>query len=271
MLTESQKNQFFEEGYLVVPNVVPDDLCDRVIKAMLDYVSVDLNDESTWYYRNADGHGIIPLHHHQALWDLRQCPGIHGAHADLYGTDNLWVSNDRVSFKPPASEESLNWSRERVHWDADPWTLKQLMTQGLVYLTDTAENQGAFTCVPSIYKNLRQYLPEHASDEDRRYPRVTEEDLIHVGGRKGSLVIFHRLMPHTSDLNRSDKPRFVQYVTMVPAVEEKRQQVIQGWRERRLPDWALAQAISAGKVREEGPPPELSRLGRKLVGLDRWQ
>ena len=270
MLTESQKKHFYEEGYLMVPSVVPHDLCDAVIAATLDYVDVDLEDESTWYYRQVDDHGIVPLHHHQALWDVRQYPALHEVFTDLYGTKDLFVSNDRVSFKPPASEQNKDWSREHVHWDCDPWSYNQLGMQGLVYLADTEEDQGAFSCVPSIFKILKQYLSDHKADQYRRYPRTNEEDLVQVAGPKGSLVAFHRLMPHTSDLNRSDQHRFVQYVTMSPATEILREKTIKEWRERLLPDWALTQEISGGKTNEEGPPPKLTDLGRRLVGLDRW-
>ncbi len=270
MLTESQKNHFHEEGYLVVPGLVPDDLCDAVMDAMLEYAGIDPEDRNTWYNRENDGHGIIPLHHHQSLWNLRQYPGIHQVFSELYESENLWVSNDRVSCKAPKAEETSDWRRERVHWDCDPWNFTQLGMQGLVYLNDTDESQGAFSCVPSIFRNLKQYLSDHEQDEHRRYPQVDDSELVRIPGPKGSLVIFHRLMPHTSDLNQSDHHRFVQYVTMVPALEELRERTIAEWRDRLLPDWALTQAISGGKVKEEGPPPELTDLGRKLVGLDRW-
>ena len=270
MLAESQKSQFLEEGYLVIPDVVPKLLCDTVIDAITEYASIDLEDRSTWYRRDFDGHGIIPLHHHQALWNLRQHPGLHDVFSLLYGTRNLFVSNDRVSFKPPLAEETSSWRREPIHWDCDPWTFKGLGMQGLVYLSDTDANQGAFACVPSIYQNLSQYLSDHKDDEHRRFPQVKEDDLVRVPGTKGSLVVFHRLMPHTSDLNRADQHRFVQYVTMSPASETLRDRTIREWRERLLPDWALTQSVSGGKSRETGPPPELGPLGRKLVGLDYW-
>ena len=270
MLSESQKNQFLEEGYLVVPKVVPHELCDAVIDAITEYAAINLDEESTWYCRDFDGHGIIPLHHHQALWDLRQHPSLHEIFSTLYETEELFVSNDRVSFKPPASDQTRAWRREPLHWDCDPWTFDKLGMQGLVYLTDTEAHHGAFSCAPSIYKNLTQYLSEHEGDEHRRYPKIEESELVRVAGPKGSLVVFHRLMPHTSDLNQSVQHRFVQYITMGPAIEALREQTVREWRERLLPDWALTQTISAGKVKEEGPPPVLTQLGRKLVGLDRW-
>ena len=52
MLAESQKSQFLEEGYLVIPDVVPKLLCDAVIDAITEYASIDLEDRSTWYRRD---------------------------------------------------------------------------------------------------------------------------------------------------------------------------------------------------------------------------
>ncbi len=270
MLTGQDKALLDEQGYLVVADVIPHELCDRVIDAITDSINVDLDDESTWYQREASGHGLIPLHHHQALWDVRQHPALHEVFAGLYGTEALWVSNDRVSYKPPAGSKTRSWRRDAVHWDCDPWQFTGFSLQGLVYLTDTTTDQGAFMCVPGIFRDLPAYLEAHAADDDRRHPRVDDADLVRVAGGKGSLVVFSRLMPHTSDVNHSSQHRFVQYVTMSRADESERARVVREWRERLLPDWAIRQAISEGKTREAGEPAQLTDLGRKLVGLDDW-
>lgn len=270
MLSDSQISAFHDDGYLMVPDLMPAALCEKVIAAILEYSDIDLDDDETWYQPGFEGHGIVPLHHHQALWDLRQHPAIHAVFSDLYGTEKLWVSNDRVSYKPPAGDYTAGWQRARVHWDCDPWTFTGLSMQGLVYLTDTEENQGAFTCAPGVYRNLESYLERHGDDEHRRYPRLPESELVPVPGPRGSLVVFNRLMPHTSGINQSDGHRFVQYVTMMEVDETQRETKVREWREKRLPDWALAQKVSLGKTREEGSAAELTTLGRKLVGLDNW-
>ena len=269
MLDEQQIASFKNNGYLVVPGLVPDALCDEVIAAILEFAGIDVTDDSSWYQSRFAGHGIVPMHHDQALWNLRQHPPIHEVFADLYGTRALWVSNDRVSYKPPVSNR-INWSRPPVHWDCDPWTFDALSMQGLVYLTDTAANQGAFMCAPGVYKGLDTYLVDHADDEDRRHPDIVEPELVSVAGEKGSLVVFNRLMPHTSGQNQSADHRFVQYVTMMEVDENQRDARIAEWREKKLPEWAIRQEISQGKTHEQGDPAELTALGRKLVGLDVW-
>lgn len=271
MIDSSQRQQFLDAGFLVVPGVVPPALCERVVNAILAFTGVRLDDPSTWQEQRYAGLGIVPLHHHQALWDLRQHPAVYETFRELYRHAHLWVTMDRVGFKPPASMLTHGWQRASVHWDCDPWSFDGLAIQGLVYLTDTSEEQGAFSCVPSIYQNLQAWCEAHGDDEDRRRPQVDEDEIVPVAGGAGSLVVFHRLMPHTNGLNRSARPRFAQYVTMNPAGDEtERKARVQQWRNNMPPAWALRQQVAGQQVPEPGEPAHLSELGRKLVGVDSW-
>ncbi|MBD3648976.1 MAG: phytanoyl-CoA dioxygenase family protein [Pseudomonadales bacterium] len=265
------RERFLEEGWLVVPDVVPPEMCRRVIDAIIDYADIDLDDPAGWYTETREGHGILPLHHEQALWDIRQHPPVYDIFRQLYEEDALWVTMDRVSWKPPASEQTRAWKQAAVHWDCDPWNEEVLGIQGLVYLVDTEPDQGAFCCVPSIYRNLDVWREQHRDDDDRRRPDVSESDLMPVGAKAGSLVLWHRLMPHTSSLNRSAQHRFVQYVAMLPAGNEaQRRQQVKDYEEKMPPAWAIRQQVPGQQMPEPGEPAQLTELGRKLVGLDRW-
>ena len=92
-----------------------------------------------------------------------------------------------------------------------------------------------------------------------------------VGGAQGSLVIWHRRMPHTSLPNDTDRPRLVQYVTMDPARDDDaRREFARLTLEKRPPAWALRQNVPGQLDPEPGPPVQLSALGRKLAGVDPW-
>ncbi|MFP6808836.1 MAG: phytanoyl-CoA dioxygenase family protein [Pseudomonadales bacterium] len=281
MISDEQKAQFSDQGYLVIPDVVPLALCQQVIDAILSYTGVQLDDRSSLYQgtymdHGYMDHGIVPMHHHQALWNIRQHPSVHEVFASLYDRESLWVSMDRVSYKPPLASQTVHLEQAAIHWDCDPWNsqapaMSALSIQGLVYLTDTTKSQGAFSCVPSIYKHLDGWCTTHAFDESRANPIVPDDDLIAVEGSAGSLVVFNRLMPHTSRLNKSANHRFVQYLTMQPVTGEKeRLQRIYEWRELMPPAWAVRQNIQQQKIPESGESAVLSKLGRKLVGIDLW-
>jgi ectoine hydroxylase-related dioxygenase (phytanoyl-CoA dioxygenase family) len=89
--------------------------------------------------------------------------------------------------------------------------------QGILYLTDTTEDQGAFTCVPGFHKRLAKWLEELPPGADPR-----QQDLYRLGPQPiaatgGSLIIWHHALPHGSSPNRSTRPRLAQYITMRPS------------------------------------------------------
>ncbi|MEE9282427.1 MAG: phytanoyl-CoA dioxygenase family protein [Myxococcota bacterium] len=271
VITSQDRERFSEQGYLVVPGVVNAELCRRVIEAICEFVGADLQDPSTWYRRPNHGHGIVPLHHEPRLWQVRELPSIYDAFRQLYDCEDLWVTMDRVSFKPPPRKGDAPFRPSPLHWDCDPRNFHRLGIQGLVYLTDTAEDRGAFACVPELFRDLQAWLADHAEDDDIRHPDIGERELVSVGGPAGSLVLWHRLMPHTSTRNDSTDPRFVQYVAMRPAGDEtERAMRLRDFRERSAPAWALRQHVHGHINPEPWKPIELSALGRKLVGLDQW-
>ncbi len=271
MISDQQKKDFFAQGYIVVPGVVPIDLCEKTIDAIVSYLKIDLSDEQTWYQESHAGHGIVPLHHHQAFWDIRQCDKVHEVFSALYGDEQLWVSMDRASYKPPSGPQTKDWLEAPVHWDCDPFVDNEFSLQGLVYLSDTTVEQGAFTCVPSIYQNLADYVDEHRDDSERRKPSYDSEELLSIAGPAGCLVIFNRLMPHSSGLNKSASHRFVQYLTMqLQGGKQDRIQRVKEWSEKLPPVWAINQKIKNQEIPEPGVAAELNELGRKLVGVEVW-
>lgn len=261
MTTAQAREQLIENGYLVVPEVVPSSLCEAVIDAIDAF-------RETWDHGSKPNElGIVPLHHHPALWAVRQHPGLYDVFRAIYGRDDLWVTMDRAGYKPAHDHEGQG----AVHWDCDPWTQREFGVQGLVYLTDTATDQGAFACVPSIYRNLDDWCEAHEHDPNRRHPDIGEHELVRVPGSAGSLVLFHRLMPHTNTVNTSDKPRYAQYVSMHPAgVAETPEEREKNWRDCLPPAWAIRQQVPNQVIPEPWGAAPLTALGRKLVGVEGW-
>ena len=89
----------------------------------------------------------------------------------------------------------------------------------------------------------------------------------------GDLLVWTSLLLHGNGHNTSGKPRLCQYITMNPAAEDDealRQTRINCWRNR-LPPPGRAFPGDPRKIEEQvGQPPDLTPLGRRLLGLEAW-
>lgn len=269
MITEADKQRFDEQGYLLLEGIVDEAHCRAVRETICAHLGIVEAEPSSW--PPSRGHGVINLFHAQAFWDVRQLPSVHGAFAELHGTDALWVGTDRVSFKVRDSAQLSVGPAEPIHWDGDPSRMTSRSLQGLVYLTDTSEEQGAFCCVPGIYRHLDDYLARHPEHASGRRPVIANESVEVVAGPAGSMVIWDRRLPHSSTHNLTNRPRWVQYIAMDPVGDESaRAARVAEFNAMMPPAWALRQTVPGQEIPEPGPRPRLSALGQKLVGLTNW-
>ena len=146
--------------------------------------------------------------------------------------------------KPPTRPDKPEWdNRGMIHWDVD--TSKRPIAfgvQGVLYLTDTAENQGGFQCIPGFHKQFYNWVKTQPADRNFHSPDLTSLKVQPIAGKAGDLLIRHRLLAHGNGCNRSQKPRLAQYITMSPATEDdlavlpillqdSRHQRIQAWQQ----------------------------------------
>ena len=239
LLNSSDRRFWDENGYVVVPNAVPLGNLISVLDAIAEFTGKDLADEESWYQEPMVHGGMVNMNHNQALWDNRQNPKIHQAFSEIWGDEKLWVTYDRTNMNPPVCE---HWNHQgMIHWDLDMSIRPmELCVQGVLYLTDTNENQGGFQCVPKSHHLLMNWLKK--TDQ-----RPTVESVIgkmkpvSIPGKAGDLLIWHSGLLHGNGHNTSDRPRYAQYIGMQPewtvrtaagviaANEQTRQSRIRSW------------------------------------------
>lgn len=205
-----------EHGYLVLPDVIERDLCEAACAAVYEFLHMDANKPDTWYTSDKRKHQImVHFFRHPALSKVRESLAIHHIYRQLWQKENLWMSTDRVSFNPP---ERPNWHfpGPHLHWDAELKAPLGFSTQGLVYLTDTAENQGAFTCVPGFHQKIDSWLNGLPPGKDPQQQDWQQWRAKPIAAKAGSLIVWHHALPHGSSPNRALSPRIVQYVNMRP-------------------------------------------------------
>jgi ectoine hydroxylase-related dioxygenase (phytanoyl-CoA dioxygenase family) len=142
---------------------------------------------------------------------------VHKAFAQLWGTTDLWVRTDRLSFNPPLPPGG-HFRAPRLHWDVSLAPPIPFGTQGILYLTDTAANQGALELVPGFHHGLAQWVSACGGADPRAID--LRDRAITIPASAGDLVIWRHDLPHGASPNTSDRPRLAQYVNMYsPEVE----------------------------------------------------
>jgi hypothetical protein len=270
----AERARLERDGYAVVEGVIPRELCERVSREIQRFLGVDVEDPATWSRVPRENGGIVPLHHAQAQWDLRQHPRLHRAFAGLLDTERLWVTADRGVFRTPTPAAAADAPRElTLHWDHAP-DAPYRAVQGMVYLEDTPEARAATTVAPALFRALDALLAERSRVRDGKYGGwevdARPDEVVRAPGPAGTLVVWDARMPHGPAPNTTSRPRVSQAVTMFPpglfgTTAEKNteffltKQTWEGWRGL------------AGQVHPEpGAPATLTPLGRKLVGFDPW-
>ncbi|MEM9673760.1 MAG: phytanoyl-CoA dioxygenase family protein [Bacteroidota bacterium] len=280
VLSEEDWQFWIENGYIVVKNAVPEEQVERLANFLWEFEEKDPNNPATWYaparaemkMKELTNTGMVEVYNHQYLWDNRQYPKVHQAFADIWGTEKLWVTIDRANLNFP-NRPGFE-TKGFIHWDYDPETKPQNV-QGVLALADqTDENMGGFQCVPELYRTYDTWKLTQPADRNHFQPDVSGFEIVKVPLQAGDLLIFNSTEPHGIRPNNSkDKIRIAQYISMMPAEEhneERRQWRISSWRERRAPEGYAFPGDPRGWERTKYDTANLSPLGRKLLGLDRW-
>ncbi|WP_238322221.1 phytanoyl-CoA dioxygenase family protein [Vibrio mexicanus] len=288
-LTAQQKQFLEDNGYVVIENVIDPQQCSNSIQAICDFLEVSLSDPSTWYKdKPLNSIGLVPLHQHPAFWDVRQNPKLYSAFSRLLDETNLWVTMDRASFRPPCRYDLPTYGNDEnpIHWDYDFRKKSQSLYQGLIYLSDTNKQQGAFSCVPSVYQQIKAGTFEHMDSLDQFHSKglflkdvmpFSKDDIVAVDAPAGSLIVWDARLPHGCVSNHYHQPRFVQFVSMFKAEDQESVpvEIIQDRHERVECFQTMRAPECHRNLRGQVDPepydqPKLTALGRKLVGINSW-
>ncbi|MCF0039840.1 phytanoyl-CoA dioxygenase family protein [Dyadobacter fanqingshengii] len=280
LMTEEDWDFWITNGYIVIKDAVPKEQVKKLADFLWEFEEKDPNDPETWYaparaemkMKELTNTGMVEIYNHQYLWDNRQFPKVHQAFTDIWGTEKLWVTIDRANLNLPL-RPGFDY-KGFIHWDYDPETKPQNV-QGVLALADQDdENMGGFQCIPELFRTYDTWKLTQPDDRNHFQPDTTGFDLVKVKMQAGDLLIFNSSQPHGIRPNRSkDKVRLAQYISMMPAQEEDealRQWRIKSWQEREAPTGYAFPGDPRNWEKTKFERAELSELGRKLLGLDKW-
>ncbi len=215
-----------EYGYVILKNAVSQNDCAISRKVILDFLKMDEQDATTWYRRTEDMQGImVNLYNHAAINKNRNSPRIRRAFEQLWNRTDLVVTADKCGFNPPETA-TYKYMGTGLHWDVSLATPIPFGTQGILYLTDTAFNQGALTVVPGFHKKLESWLDELPQNSNPREIDLSSFGPMPIAARAGDCIIWNHKLPHGASPNSAVLPRIVQYINWYAALEK----VQEAWR-----------------------------------------
>ncbi|HEY3694334.1 phytanoyl-CoA dioxygenase family protein [Phenylobacterium sp.] len=201
------------DGYVVVPAVISPDEVQALAEVVWACAGADRDEPDSWRLTE---HGImVQLFQHPALEPARTSPRLLKAFAQVWGSADLWTSLDRVSFNPPV-RPGVEFPGPRLHWDISLVPPVVFQVQGMIYLTDTGAEQGAFEVVPGFHRGIDAWLEGLGDGVDPRRVDLSAQAR-RVAANAGDLIIWHSALPHGASPNTGDRPRLAQYVTQYPS------------------------------------------------------
>lgn len=244
-----------ENGYVVIPNAVPQENLQAVIDTIWRYTGKDANNRADWYKPPLLEGAMVNMSHNQPMWDNRQAPIFHEIFSELWDTEKLWVVLDRVNMNPPVAP---GWDHGGfLHWDMDPTKAPEPMYQGVLYLTDTTEEMGGFQCAPGSQHRLVEWQATHSPEEGAPYPGTQGDWMMQkphpikdwvmdgletkpIVGKAGDFVIWDVATLHGNGRNVADRPRLAQYISLTPEGTTRASSLVHGGeelRQARIDSW----------------------------------
>ena len=282
VLTIDQWNFWMENGYVVIKNAVSKEQAMKTAEFIWEFDDKDPFDPSTWYaearaemeMKELAGTGMVEVYNNQHLWNNRQTQRVYDSFVDIWGTEKLWTTIDRANLNFPI-RPGFEYNGF-IHWDYDPDTKPQNV-QGVLALGDqTDQEMGGFQCIPWLYKNYDTWKLSQPEDRNKFQPDISnlENKIVKVSLEAGDLLIFNSTQPHGIRPNNSkDKVRIAQYISMMPAQEDDTNLVnwrINSWKKRIAPEGYAFPGDPRNWEQEKYKTAKLSKLGEKILGLQKW-
>ena len=198
------------EGYVILRHAITAEQAKAAEALLWRRLEARADDPESWYGPRTNGI-MIQLFQDPALEAARRSPRVHKAFAQLWGTADLWMTIDRMSFNPP-ERPGRKFPGPDLHWDVSLMLPMPFATQGILYLTDTSADQGALQVVPGFHHRLKGWLESIGDANPREIDLKAEARTIAAGA--GDLIIWRQELPHGASPNTTDRPRMAQYVNM---------------------------------------------------------
>lgn len=217
VLSQAQREFYFENGYLLVENAINQDWLKRLrdtIDEVVDETRTLTESDKKWDLESghtADNPRLrrlsSPNDHHSVFWEYASQSPILDIVSDLVGPD-VKFHHSKLNFKWAKGGEEVKWHQDIQFW---PHTNYSPLTVG-TYIYDCDETQGPLGVIPKSHAaDLYDQYDDKGkwtgclSDEDSA--SLESEKAVYMPGPAGSITIhncrtIHGSKPNSSDLGR---------------------------------------------------------------------
>ena len=228
VLTQAQREFYFSEGYLLLPEILPAEWIARLRAAtdeMVERSRKVTKPDAIWDLE--PGHSAAtprlrrvsaPVDQHPAYWDYVSQSLLGDIVADLVGPD-VKFHHSKLNFKWARGGEEVKWHYDISFW---PHTNYSPLTVG-TYLYDCGMDQGPLQVLPKSH--LIDPMPTQYDENGRWIGCLRDADAakldlskaVPLPGRAGSLTLHNCRTLHGSPRNDSDLGRPLLLYTLTSA------------------------------------------------------
>ncbi|MGI9410198.1 MAG: phytanoyl-CoA dioxygenase family protein [Hyphomicrobiaceae bacterium] len=217
VMTNEQREQYFEEGFLVLEDVVDRSWLTKLKAAMNDMIDQSRSvTENNDRFVLEDGHSdddprlrrlSSPVSHHPTFWEFASQSDVVRVAADVCGPDVKFY-HSKLNFKWPKGGQLFDWHQDIPAW---PHTDYSPVTIGL-YMEDCGPEQGPLLAVKGSHKEpLRSMYDDNGNwvlrIGEEQMPEGWRENTVAMTGSAGSLALLNCRVIHGSERNKSDQMR----------------------------------------------------------------
>ena len=217
MVKEDQVKSFKEKGYLVIENLLPENILKDLQKITEDFVEkskfikendliFDLSDDHT--PENPVVRRLKDPHlNHSVYSDVIKNNLITDVVSKLIG-NNIRLEHTKLNFKSAKGGEAIEWHQD---WAFYPHTNDDIVEVG-IFLDDCGNENGPLLCVPGSHKgpiddhHQNGYFIGAVDPSKSHYNLETAEPIV---AKAGSISVHHVRCLHGSRKNNSEKSRRV--------------------------------------------------------------
>jgi ectoine hydroxylase-related dioxygenase (phytanoyl-CoA dioxygenase family) len=217
VLTQAQREAYFENGYLLVEDAIDRVWIDRLNAVIDEYVEqsrklaasdgvLDLEPGHT--PENPRPRRISqPVNHHPIFWEFASKSRIVDIVADVLGPD-VKFHHANLNFKWSGGGQAVTWHQDIPFFPHTNYSMLNIGT----YLADVDAGMAPLKLIPGSHKGP---IYSHYDENGRWAGQIRESDVatldtakaVTLAGPAGSCTLHHCRTVHASEPNNSQRPR----------------------------------------------------------------